>query len=391
MDDQSHHSIGVAVVGFPYVRENFFAVFRRWPEPDRIRFLLPRSWPIKGGAVIYRPPADPRITTARALFSQYHDRIPVIGGLLKGWMPTFPLFLWRNRNRTNLVYACSEPILLVTFYYAFWTRLLGKKLVLFSWENIPYERKFSGISRLVHEALLRLNLSLTDGLMCGNSEGAAIHREYTRKPIAVIPMNGLDPDVFTRHDTHRTNPSETIVYAFVGAIGERKGIQNMLKAFPEVLRHIPDAHLIIAGSGEYEGRIRPLIQELSLREHVTRLPWVSHHELIRLLSASDVFVYPSIPNRGWAEQFGYSMAEASLMELPVISTKSGSIADVVKDGQTGMLVPPNDVQALADAMVRLGADADLRRRMGQAGRAYISATYSNEIVARKMYDFFRSL
>ena len=394
MDSKSNRSINVAVVGFPYIRENAFAVFLHWPEPQRICFLLPKSWPIKGGKVVYRPPSDLRITTARAFFSGYHWSYPIIGGLLKGWMPTFPLFLWRNRRHIGVVYACSEPVLMTTIYYAFWTRLFGKKLALFTWENFSYTEKFRNISRFVHGVLLRINLALAHGLMCGNRESADIHRRLTRHPIRIIPMNGLETEKFrldTRAGEHRTNLSSKVVYAFAGAIGERKGIHILLKAYSEVLRLIPDTHLVIAGSGEYEDRISALIDELSIGEHVTRLQWINHHELVRLLSVTDVFVYPSLPYKGWSEQFGYSMAESSLMELPVISTRSGSIPDLVKDGQTGILVPPGDTQALADAMIKLGINGDLRRRLGQAGRAYISATYSNDIVARKMYDFLQSL
>lgn len=379
------------VVGFPYVRESFFAVFRHWPDPDAIRFLLPEHWPIKGGASEYRPAKDPRVTTARAYFANYRWKYPVIGGLLKGWMPAFPVFLWSERARTDVVYACSEPILLVTLYYAFWTRLMNKKLIFFTWENIPYEQKLQGFSRFVHEVLLWLNLRLAHGLMCGNEASAAIHRRYTRKPVAVIPMNGVDPERFRRSEPRDPQVSSRVVYAFVGAIGKRKGIQHIIEALPDVLQTVPDAHLIIAGSGEYEREIERLTNEPFLRGRITRFPWLSHQEVIRLLSSADVFVYPSIAHGGWAEQFGYSMAEASLMELPVISTRSGSIPDVVRDEETGILVPPGDVPALVAAMVRLGTDAQLRRRMGKAGRVYIMGRYSNERVARRMHAFLSSV
>ena len=79
------------------------------------------------------------------------------------------------------------------------------------------------------------------------------------------------------------------------------------------------------------------------------------------------------------------------MELPVIATHSGSIGDVVINGETGILVPPDTVSALQDAMVKLGTDDGLRRQLGQAGRQYIVERFSHGIIARKFYDFFSSL
>ncbi len=381
----------VLIVGYPYVRERYFATFRHWPEPDHIRFLLPRVWTAKKGKVVFHPPTDTNVMTANAYFS--HSHYPLIGGLLKGFMPAFATTLWRNRHCVDVVYSCSEPTLLTTVYQACWSKLLGKKHVCFTWENIPYEKKFRGLSRIVHALILRLNLWLSDGLICGNQAGADIHRRSTHKPIIVIPMNGLDMDLFSRRTTgeQTARVSEATVYTFIGAIGERKGIHLMLRAMPQVLAAVPHAHLVIVGNGEYEEQIDALIDELDLHEQVTRLPWVEEKEIVRLLAASDVFVYPSIPHGGWAEQFGYSMAEASLMELPVISTRSGSISDVVIDGQTGILVEPGNIDELAAAMIRLGSDAGFRRQLGQAGRQYIVTHFSHAIIARKFYDFFSSL
>ncbi len=94
------------------------------------------------------------------------------------------------------------------------------------------------------------------------------------------------------------------------------------------------------------------------------------------------------PYGGWEEQFGYSMAEASLMELPVVSTRSGSIEDVVVDGKTGILVEPDNVIQLANAMVRLAMDSALRMRLGHEGRKYITRHFSHAVVAQQFFEFF---
>lgn len=378
----------ILITGYPYVRERYFATFRQWPERNAVRFLLPNIWTAKGGAVVFYPPHDAAVSVTPAWF--HHSDVPVIGGLLKGWMPLFPLCLWRMRRDIRLVYACSEPALLSTFWFALFSKLLGKKFVCFTWENIPYQDASKGRWAWLHEGIVRLNLSLSDGLICGNQEAADIHRTYTRIPIEVIPMNGLDPDVFVRRQERLTNLASHVVFAFVGAIGYRKGIHVAIQALRKVIGALPNAHLIIAGAGEYEKQIDHLIDEAGVRDHVTRLPWIEQRELIHILSAADVFVYPSIPHGGWAEQFGYSMAEASLLELPVISTRSGSIADIVIDGTTGILVPPDDADALADAMLRLGTDETLRSQIGKAGRKYVSEHFSHRAVAVHLERFLHA-
>jgi glycosyltransferase involved in cell wall biosynthesis len=82
------------------------------------------------------------------------------------------------------------------------------------------------------------------------------------------------------------------------------------------------------------------------------------------------------------------MAEASLMELPVVSTRSGSIDEVVVDGKTGVLIEPGNQNELEEAMVRLATDERLRENMGEAGRQHIVDNFSHQVVANKFYVFF---
>jgi phosphatidylinositol alpha-1,6-mannosyltransferase len=151
---------------------------------------------------------------------------------------------------------------------------------------------------------------------------------------------------------------------------------------------MPEAHLVIVGSGEYEEKIQELILELDLKSDVTRIPWIDHDKLPSLLSASDIFMYPSLSYGGWEEQFGYSMAEASLMELPVISTWSGSISDVVLDKKTGLLVKGDNLDELRDAMETLARDEAFRKELGNAGRQYIASNFSHKNIAHRFADFF---
>lgn len=382
----------ILVTGFPYIRERYFATWRHVLEPERFHFLLPRTWPIKNGKIVYTVPNDHRIIATRAFFS--HSHFPIIGGLLKGWMPAFPLVLWRLRKRIDLVYSCSEPVLLTTLYQAIFTKLLGKKHICASWENIPYKEKLHGLSRWIHLAIVWTNLALSDGMVCGNQESERIHRRYTQKPIAQFVLNGVDPEKFQHSDGPKYfnghNFTDTLVYTFIGAIEHRKGMQVIARAFPKVLQAIPNARLVIAGTGYDEAELENEIEQTGIRSRIIRVPWLDDTGVRELMNISDVFVYPGIPYRGWVEQFGYAMLEASLMELPVIGTTAGSTPQAVLHERTGILIRPDDDKELGDAMIRLGMDKSLRRRLGQAGRRYVMENFSHQKIAEKFYSFFHS-
>jgi phosphatidylinositol alpha-1,6-mannosyltransferase len=350
-------------------------------------------WPIKNGKIVYTAPNDPRVIATRALFT--HSHFPIIGGLLKGWMPSFPLVLWRLRKRTALVFSCSEPVLLTTLYQAVFTKLLGKKHVCASWENIPPEEKLHGLSRWVHLLIIRANLALSDAIVCGNKESEQIYRCYTKKSIAQFVLNGVDPEQFQRTESPKSfqghDLSGFVVYTFIGAIEHRKGMQVVVRAFPRVLQAVPNARLVIAGTGPDEPELQEEIKRAGIQDKLIRVPWLDDAGVRSLMNVSGVFVYPGIPYRGWVEQFGFAMLEASLMELPVIGTTAGSTPQAVLHEKTGILIRPDDVGELEDAMIRLGTNGFLRQQLGNAGRQYIMSHFSNAIVARKFHEFFKSL
>ena len=218
----------ILIAGYPYIRENYLNTFKFYPEKDKVFFLLPKIWKIKKGKVIFKPPEEPNIFKTPAFF--YHSLYPIIGGSLKGWMPAIPLFLLKNRKRFDLVYNCSEPVLLTTLYNSLWIKFFGLKNIIFSWENISYNQKFKGISYLIKKMILKLNILFCDGIICGNKKGFEIFRKITKKPMSIIPMSGVDTNFFTPPDKNGKdrrfkdiNLNGKIVFTFAGAI-DRKSV-----------------------------------------------------------------------------------------------------------------------------------------------------------------------
>jgi glycosyltransferase involved in cell wall biosynthesis len=138
---------------------------------------------------------------------------------------------------------------------------------------------------------------------------------------------------------------------FVGVEWERKGGPAMVEAFLDVLRDFPEARLTIVGCS-------PAVShpQITVAGRVSREAMPAH------FTAASVFCMPSV-----IEPLGIAAVEASLFRLPVIATRIGGFYETVTDGETGILVAPNDPAALAGAMRRLFGDPELGRRMGQAG------------------------
>ena len=162
----------------------------------------------------------------------------------------------------------------------------------------------------------------------------------------------------------------------VGRIGtvEEKGFDLALQALPTILRRYPGARLRIAGDGAARGELEQCAKTLGVAQHVDFLGWVHPREVLSLINESTMLLMPSrVP-----EGFGLVALQAAQMARPVIATRVGGVAEVVADGETGILVAPEDAPALANAVMQLLDDPDLMSRMGDAARQRAGACFSME-------------
>jgi glycosyltransferase involved in cell wall biosynthesis len=166
-------------------------------------------------------------------------------------------------------------------------------------------------------------------------------------------------------------PGDALVAGMVAQFIPRKGHRYVLEALPALLARFPDLHLLLFGQGPLEGQLRAACAAppLAGRVHLAGF----RHDLPRWLGGLDLLVHPAD-----MEGLGVSLLQAGAAAVPIVATRAGGLPEAVADGRTGLLVPPGDVAALGAAMARLLADPELRRRMGQAGRARILAEFSVE-------------
>lgn len=163
--------------------------------------------------------------------------------------------------------------------------------------------------------------------------------------------------------------SEDFVVGNVGRLAPQKGQRHLIGAMPALLERVPRAHAVIAGSGHLEDYLRDLAAEVGVAERVHVLG--PRKDVPALMHAIDVFAMPSI----W-EGFGLVLLEAMAAGRPIVASRVATIPEVVLDGETGLLVPPGDPLALAEAVARLANDPDFATQLGEAGRARLRRHFS---------------
>lgn len=171
---------------------------------------------------------------------------------------------------------------------------------------------------------------------------------------------------------------------FLGLIGTRKGVYDLLPAFKDALVQAPDLRLILGGNGEVD-QARALASELKIEDRVVFAGWVSGEEKTKLLQRAQIYVLPS-----YNEGLPVSLLEAMSWQVPVISTRVGGIPEQVRTGIDGFLIHAGDRAALSSAIIKLAQDANLRLEMGGAARNQVENKFSKQVVLPKLESLYHS-
>lgn len=170
----------------------------------------------------------------------------------------------------------------------------------------------------------------------------------------------------------------------VARLVERKGHETVLRALPAVREAVSDVAWAVVGEGPMRERLEALTDELDLRAAVRFTGRLAAERLAACYAAADLFVMPShaVPGE-LAEGLGLAYLEAAAAGVPSVGSDFGGIPDAIADGETGLLVPPRDSAALAEALVRLLTDSALRDRMGAAARERVEREFTWRRVAER--------
>ncbi|HCA46870.1 MAG TPA: hypothetical protein DEP45_05760 [Armatimonadetes bacterium] len=217
----------------------------------------------------------------------------------------------------------------------------------------------------------------------------AVAGQFDGMPCTVhLVPNGIPIDRFTPGDPPAGLreglglPEGVPVACVVGRLTPWKGHQTLLRAWSEVLSRVPDAHLLIVGEvafweDGYAAELRALADSLGISK---RVAWSGFREDVpEVLRAVDLLVLPSIH-----EPFGRVVIEGMAAGLPVVATASGGVPEIVREGETGLLAPPEQPGPLGEAIARVLADPARARAMGEAGRRRAVECFDVRRVARQV-------
>lgn len=157
---------------------------------------------------------------------------------------------------------------------------------------------------------------------------------------------------------------------YAGLLLPIKGVDVLIRASKLVLDRIPEAFFVIAGEGPWRGELEKLASDMGVGDSVRFVGRVIYDDMPSYMAAMDVLVHPS-----YTESLGRVLLEAEASSKPVVAARAGGVPEAVVDGETALLFPPGNVEALADTLTRVLSDMKLRKRMGERGRRLVVENY----------------
>ena len=289
-----------------------------------------------------------------------------------------------KRAQCDVVHAHLEMAMTMALPAA---RLAGVPAVgTFHHVHRPLSGRASGRERLALEVATRSDAAIFVSQASLQSFADRYRRGRAIPSSWKVVHNGIDVDYFTPGSLPSGQAplptdlglSGRRVVTVLAALRDFKGIQHAIAAWPHVLEQHGDARLLLVGSGSEEASLRAQVSELGLTDSVFFGGMRS--DIPDVLRGSEIVLLPSI----YGENLPTVLMEAGACGRPVVASDVGGISDIVRDGETGLLVPPGDPAAVAQALLRILNDQELGRRLGQAGRRQVEQHFDARLWAKAL-------
>lgn len=211
-------------------------------------------------------------------------------------------------------------------------------------------------------------------------------------PERVIRMgNGIDTvrykpyaDKFSAKKALNLGSGDKILVLYTGRLVSEKALDLLLMAMKQAIASCKELHLLMIGNGNERDALVALTEKLGIQHCVTFIDYIN--DIQPYLNAGDIFVLPSL-----GEGISNSLLEAMSCGLACISTRVGGSTEVLGEGKYGLIVPPNSVEELAEALVRLGNSASERTQLGNLARRRILEKYDFQVVGEQYYSLYTRL
>ncbi|MCH7818930.1 MAG: glycosyltransferase [Candidatus Marinimicrobia bacterium] len=239
----------------------------------------------------------------------------------------------------------------------------------------------------IMKKFVEYSLKKTD-LVTATSEMLASATEkfiYDGRSVHTIPF-GVDVDLYFPATTSPRN--ESICIGLVKSFEEKYGVEYLIRAMKIVVDRGFNSNLVLVGDGSQFDNLVNLGRSLGISNLIKFIGKVDNSKVASYLQTMDIFVVPSISS---SETFGVAVIEASSCAIPVIASDIGGLSEVVVDGETGYLIPPRNEEAIAEKIIKLIEEPELRQNLGANGRKFVLDNYDWNLCAKKMEEVYESI
>jgi len=278
------------------------------------------------------------------------------------------------RSKVDVVHVFTGASTLLGVYALTLGRVMRAKCVVsfFGREDFVLPNLASGI-------LFRLSVNLAGSIDVNSSAtGTSLPEKFKIK--THVLLGAAEEPRSSALAQERRHQDEAAVLLFVGRLVERKGVDDLLRAFAIIRSRFPQARLSIVGDGPQRSELVKLAEQLQLSDCVDFRGTRVGAELDQEYARCTAFVLPSkdIATDTANEGLGLALIEASMHAKPLIGTRHGGIPEIVKQGENGILIPPGDPASLAEALAEILVDEDHAREMGKRGFQMAKSRFSWE-------------
>lgn len=291
----------------------------------------------------------------------------------------FILFLMSGRVALVHVHVATRA--------SFWRKsifilisLLTKRPVIFHLHGAEFMQFYSNECGRVAKKYLRYILNHVSRIVVLSSQWRDQISQISKNKEITIIYNPIFLEKIQSHQTKR----EKNTLIFLGRLGERKGIFDLMKAVSELLKQHHEVKLVFGGDGDFVS-VNELAEHLGITRSIEYVGWVTGDAKAKLLSSAAIYVLPS-----YNEGLPMGVLEAMAAGLPIVATSIGGIPDAVTDGVEGFLVKPGDITSLVFAIKKLLINDEVRGKMGEAARKKVEMLFASDKILPRLDKLYRA-
>jgi L-malate glycosyltransferase len=258
------------------------------------------------------------------------------------------------------------------------------KTLFFTWMNFEKQLSFP------FSFFEKYNLRHSDAAICGNADARDILRiKGFEKPVYVLPLLGLDPDLFQKRAEDGLKEQlglEGLVIGFIGRFVEEKGVLDLIDT---VSRLSIQCSLLMIGGGRLDQAMQERAKEKGISDQFRIVRSVPHKDIPAYINTMDVLVLPSYTVPHWKEQFGQVLVQAMASEVPVLGSTHAEIPRVI--GDAGLTFEERNTNDLYEKLTALVTSGELRSQYAKKGRLRVLENYTHTKIAERTYSIYKDL